>query len=192
MSLRIIPHHKVHTKAVYERAQQTRPSFVIWNWTAQCAWPASYKNVLSDVYPKCQFVCGLDSALKLMHFLSLESTRNSRAIILLTLRHWPSYPIAVTSGWRKDTRRKLLTENSKSSQVKPQLRWARESWWIHIICYKSCSLSAETSVQTMQLRMASVSTRPLAASEGGGWLGRGEGGRAHTEGGDPGATAPLS
>lgn len=31
MSLRLIPHHKVHTKAVYEQAQRTRPSLVIWN-----------------------------------------------------------------------------------------------------------------------------------------------------------------
>lgn len=31
MSLRVIPHHKVHTKAMYAQAQRTRPLLVIWN-----------------------------------------------------------------------------------------------------------------------------------------------------------------
>lgn len=63
--------------------------------------------------------------------------------------------------------------------MKPQLRWARQSWRIHIICYKSHSLSAETSVEEMQLRVALASTRSSAAGarEVGGWVESPHGGR---------------
>lgn len=107
INLRLFLITKIHTIYVYKQAQRTCPLIVTWNQAAQFARPVIYKNVLSYIYAIYWFICGLDSALKLMHFLSLGNTRHSRVIIVLTLRRWPSCPIVVTSGRTKNMRRKF-------------------------------------------------------------------------------------